>query len=156
MAGDEGKKLILVVDDEPDVVTYISTLLEDNGYQTVSASNGIEAGAKIQEQRPDLITLDMSMPGKSGVKVYRELKESSDMNDIPVLVVTGVTGYGGKSEEFEKFLGTRRQVPPPSGFVPKPIEPEEKRRLAGLREAIHGNEGLQALAKAQADSFSHP
>ena len=134
MAGEEGKKLVLVVDDEPDIVTYLTTLLQDNGYATVSAANGVEASARVKEQRPDLITLDMSMPEKSGVKVYRELKESSDMNTIPVLVVTGITGYGGKSEEFKKFLGTRRQVPPPDGFIPKPIEPEEL--LTRVKELI--------------------
>ena len=125
MAGDEGKKLILVVDDEPDIVTYLTTLLEDNGYQTDSAANGVEAMAKIRDKRPDLVSLDMSMPEKSGVKVYREMKESSEANTIPVLVVTGVTGFGGKSETFEKFLGTRKQVPPPDGFIAKPIEPDE-------------------------------
>jgi len=125
MAGDEGKKLILVVDDEPDIVTYLTTLLEDNGYQTDSAANGVEAMAKIKDKRPDLVSLDMSMPEKSGVKVYREMKESSEANTIPVLVVTGVTGFGGKSETFEKFLGTRKQVPPPDGFIAKPIEPDE-------------------------------
>ncbi len=125
MAADTAKKLILVVDDDPDVVTYITALLIDNGYDTASASDGVEAMAKIKENKPALITLDMSMPEKSGVKVYREVKENSDLADIPILVVTGVTGYGGKSESFEKFLGTRKQVPPPDGFIPKPIKQEE-------------------------------
>ena len=125
MAADTAKKLILVVDDDPDVVTYITALLIDNGYETASAEDGVEAMAKIRANKPALITLDISMPEKSGVKVYREVKENSDLADIPVLVVTGVTGFGGKSEEFEKFLGTRRQVPPPDGFIPKPIKQEE-------------------------------
>jgi len=125
MAADTAKKLILVVDDDPDVVTYITALLIDNGYETALAEDGVEAMAKIRANKPALITLDISMPEKSGVKVYREVKENSDLADIPVLVVTGVTGFGGKSEEFEKFLGTRRQVPPPDGFIPKPIKQEE-------------------------------
>ncbi len=125
MAADTAKKLILVVDDDPDVVTYITALLIDNGYETESAADGVEAMAKIKEKKPALITLDMSMPEKSGVKVYREVKENSELAGIPVLVVTGVTGFGGKSDGFEKFLGTRKQVPPPDGFIPKPIKQEE-------------------------------
>ena len=125
MAADTGKKLVLVVDDEPDVVTYITTLLQDNGYETASAADGVKAMAQIKENRPALITLDMSMPEKSGVKVYREVKENPDTADIPILVITGVTGFGGKSEDFEKFLGSRKQVPPPDGFIAKPVVPKE-------------------------------
>ncbi len=134
MAADTAKKLILVVDDDPDVVTYITALLIDNGYETESAVDGVEAMAKIKEKKPALITLDMSMPEKSGVKVYREVKENSDLADIPVLVVTGVTGFGGKSEGFEKFLGSRKQVPPPDGFIAKPIKQEDF--LAKVKELI--------------------
>ena len=119
------KKLILVVDDEPDVVSYLTTLFEDNGYATASAGDGNQALAKIKEKKPDLITLDMSMPGKSGVKAYRELKDDPALASIPVLVVTGVTGYGGKPDDFQKFLATRKQVPPPDGFIPKPLDRDE-------------------------------
>jgi len=125
MATDAGKKFILVVDDEPDVVTYLTTLFEDNGYQTDSAKNGAEALDKIAKQKPDLVTLDMSMPEKSGVKTFRELKNNPDTAGIPVLVVTGVTGFGGSSKDFEKFLGTRKQIPPPEGFIAKPLDREE-------------------------------
>jgi len=120
-----GKKMIMVVDDEPDVVAYLTTLLQDHGYETASAKDGNEALAKIKEKKPDLITLDMSMPGKSGVKAYRELKDDPALAKIPVLVITAVTGFGGKSEDFQKFLSTRKHVPPPDGFIPKPLDREE-------------------------------
>ncbi len=125
MAADAAKKLILVVDDEGDVRTYLTTLLKDNGYETMAASNGNEAMDIIKQKKPDLITLDMSMPEKSGVKVYREVKESDALKDTPVLVVTAVTGFGDKSEEFEKFISSRKHVPPPDGFIAKPIDREE-------------------------------
>ena len=118
-------KRILVVDDEPDVVTYLTTLLEDNGYQTDSAKDGNQAMERVKQNKPDLITLDMSMPEKSGIKFYREIKDDPDLAKIPVVVVTAVTGWGGKPEEFQKFLETRKQVPPPDGFVAKPIEKDE-------------------------------
>ncbi len=113
------QKTILIVDDEPDVCTYISTLLEDHGYATISAKDGGEALFKLKAGSPDLITLDISMPEKSGVKLYREIKEDSRWKKIPIIIITGV------SEDFQKFISTRRQVPPPEGYLSKPINQEE-------------------------------
>jgi len=119
------KKTILILDDEPHVVTYLSTLLEDHGYATVSASNGIEGMEKIKAKQPDLITLDITMPEQSGIRFYRDLRENPDWISIPVIVVTAVTGYGGDPEPFEKFLSTRKQVDPPQAFLSKPIDQDE-------------------------------
>jgi CheY-like chemotaxis protein len=119
------KKTILILDDEPHVVTYLSTLLEDNGYATECASNGIEGMEKIRANKPDLITLDITMPEQSGIRFYRNLRDNPEWNLIPVIVVTAVTGYGGDPEPFEKFLSTRKQVPPPQGFLSKPIDQKE-------------------------------
>jgi CheY-like chemotaxis protein len=120
-----GRKKILILDDEPDVVTYLETLLQDNGYDTVSARDGSEGMEKTIREKPDLITLDISMPEKSGIRFYRELKESPDLASIPVVIVTAVTGYGGKPEDFQKFISSRKHVPPPEGFVAKPIDRAE-------------------------------
>ena len=111
----EEKKTILVVDDEPDVVTFISTVLTDHGYETVTAKDGVEALDRVKERRPDLISLDITMPEKSGVKFYREMRESDEYKDIPIVIVTGL------SDDFQKFISTRRQVPPPDGYLSKPI-----------------------------------
>ena len=125
MSEDQGnRKKILVVDDEPSVVSYLETLLQDNGYDTISASNGREGLEKARSEKPDLVTLDISMPEKSGVRLYTDLRGDPALAGVPVVIVTGVTGFGGKSEEFQKFISTRKQVPPPDGFVPKPIEQE--------------------------------
>ena len=112
----EGRRKVLVVDDEEDILTYLSTLLEDNGYETVIARDGAQALAKVKEDRPDLITLDISMPERSGVGFYRDLKESAEWSSIPVLMITVVTGG------FDKYISSRRQVPPPYGFLPKPVD----------------------------------
>ncbi|MFH1742496.1 MAG: response regulator [bacterium] len=125
MSPDVGKKLILVVDDEPDAVTYLTTLFQDHGYATQSAKDGNEGMAKIQQKKPDLVTLDISMPEKSGIKLYREIKENPKLADIPVLVITGVTGYGGSPDDFEKFLSSRKHVPPPEGFIGKPFDRDQ-------------------------------
>ena len=113
------QKTILIIDDEPDTVTYFSSLLQDNGYRTLTAENGHQALAKIREAQPDLITLDVSMPETSGVRCYRELKESEAWKSIPVIVITGI------SEDFRRFISTRRQVPAPEGYLSKPINEEE-------------------------------
>jgi CheY-like chemotaxis protein len=117
MAAD--KKTILIVDDEADVLTFLSTLFEDNGYATVQASDGDEALVKVRAGKPDLITLDITMPNKSGVRFYREMRESASWNKIPIIMVTGVAG------EFKNFISTRKQVPPPDGYLSKPIDRQE-------------------------------
>ena len=116
-------KTVLVVDDEPDAREFLATVLEDNGYATVLAKDGAEAISILESGRPDLVTLDITMPEKSGVAVYRKLKESDELKAIPVIIVTGVSG------EFEKFISTRRQVPPPEGYVSKPVDHEQFMKL---------------------------
>ena len=115
-------KKILIVDDEPDVVGYLEMLLQDHGYTTVSAADGNEALELVRSERPDLVTLDISMPEASGTRFYRELKGDAELGDTPVLIVTAVTGYGGDPYGYEKFLSRSRLVPPPEGFFPKPID----------------------------------
>jgi CheY-like chemotaxis protein len=113
------QKRILIIDDEEDIRTYLSTLLADQGFQTVVAKDGAEAMKILQQEVPDLITLDISMPEKSGVKFFREIKTDDRWKGIPVVIVTGV------SEDFRNFISSRHQIPPPEGFVSKPISPDE-------------------------------
>lgn len=127
------KRTILIIDDEPDTLTYFSSLLEDNGYATVTAENGAEAIARVKEATPDLITLDITMPETSGVRCYRELREHETWRYIPVIVVTGI------SEDFRTFISSRKHVPPPDGYLSKPIDEHEflemVRRLIAARAA---------------------
>lgn len=113
------KKKVIVIDDEPDMVTFLTLLLEDNGYATVSAKDGQEGIEKVRTEHPDLVLLDITMPEKSGVRFYREIRGDSELKSIPVVIVTGV------AKEFKDFISTRRQVPPPDGFISKPIEKQE-------------------------------
>jgi len=118
-------KRILIVDDENDVRVYLSRLFSENGFAVESAADGNEAAAAVATARPDLITLDLSMPNKSGVRFYREMKSDASLSAIPIVLVTGVTGLGGNPKDTERFYRTRHNVPPPDGFVPKPVDPEE-------------------------------
>ncbi|MEJ2078076.1 MAG: response regulator [Acidobacteriota bacterium] len=121
----EGQKKILVLDDEPDVVTYLATLFEDHGYEVRSAGDGRQGLELARLWKPDLITLDITMPEHSGIRFYRNVREEEGLARIPVVIVTAVTGYGGDPRSFEKFISSRRQVPPPDAFVAKPIEPDQ-------------------------------
>jgi len=112
----DGLKTVLVVDDDPDARDFFITVLEDNGYATVSARDGNEAMQRLAEGIPDLVTLDVTMPEKSGVGVYRALRETEKFKGIPVIIITGVSG------DFKQFISTRRQVPPPDAYLGKPVE----------------------------------
>ncbi|MFH1610252.1 MAG: response regulator [Candidatus Bipolaricaulota bacterium] len=121
-AGAPAKKTVLIVDDEPDIVSYLEMLLRDNGFATMTAANGNEALEKVRREKPTLVTLDISMPEASGTRFYKELKTDPDLKAIPVFIVTGVTGLGGDEHAYERFISNRRLVPAPEGFFHKPID----------------------------------
>jgi DNA-binding response OmpR family regulator len=114
-----GKKKVLIVDDEPDVVTFLSSLLEDNGFEALSARDGEEGFRKTRAEHPDLISLDISMPHESGVRMYRDVVETAETADIPVIIVTGI------SRDFKQFIYGRKHLKPPDGYFEKPIDKEE-------------------------------
>jgi len=122
-------KRILVVEDEADLRVYISRVFEEGGFRTACAEDGDEALRAVEKERPDLITLDLSLPGTSGVRAYRTLKSRPETAGIPVIFITGVTGPGG-SRDTERFYFNRRQMPPPEGFLAKPVDPQQVLALA--------------------------
>ncbi len=122
------QKKILVVEDEPDEVSYLSALFADHGFGVISAGNGQEGFEKAKSQHPDLITLDISMPEESGVRMFRDLQNDPATAAIPVIIVTGV------SHEFKRFIETRRQVHPPVGYFDKP--PDRDQLLAKIDEVL--------------------
>jgi len=91
------RKRILIVEDEEDIATYLTTVFEDNGYEVDSAVDGVQAMSKIREHRPDLISLDVSIPEKTGMKIYCELKADPHLASIPIVMVTGI------GREFKKY-----------------------------------------------------
>ncbi len=123
-AGQGPAKTVLIVDDEPDIVSYLEMVLQDNGFRTLTAGNGNEALAMVKAERPDLVTLDVSMPEASGTRFYKEVRTDPDLKEIPIFIVTAVTGLGGDEQAYEKFLSGRRLVPAPEGFFHKPIDRE--------------------------------
>lgn len=121
-------KTILVVEDESDEVAYLSALFKDNGFDVISARNGREGFTKAKAHHPDAITLDITMPEESGVRMYRDLQDDASTADIPVVIITGV------SHEFKRFIETRKHVRPPAGYFDKP--PDRQELLARIREIV--------------------
>jgi DNA-binding response OmpR family regulator len=118
-------KKILIVDDEEDILAYLTTLFKDNGYETMIAHDGKEALAMMKKEKPDLVTLDIIMPKESGVRFYRDVKEDDELKNIPIIIITALTGWGYDPDGFHKFIKSRKQVPPPEGFLSKPVDREE-------------------------------
>ena len=80
------KKKVLVVDDDPDVRLFNTTVVEENGFIPVEATNGEEGLKKLKEEKPDLVILDVLMPRQSGIRLYRELKTDSAFKDVNVIL----------------------------------------------------------------------
>lgn len=134
MANPPRVKRVLIVDDDPNVVRYLEMLLQDQGFKTFCAFDGTEALEVARREKPDLVTLDISMPDVSGTKVYRELRTDSELATIPVVIITAIVGFDGDSYAYEKFISHRGKVPPPEGFFPKPIDAEAF--LATVRDLL--------------------
>ena len=126
----------MIVDDDPDNISIISLIVEDNGYTSVSAKNGKEGFELAKKEKPDLITLDLIMPEQSGIVMFQELKKDPDLCDIPVVIISGaseVTGVDLKhfifkqAEGYEKVVETSGmgKYSAPNAFVEKPVNPDE-------------------------------
>ena len=128
-------KKIMVIDDEPDVVIYLSTLLEENGYSVVGASDGMEGMQLLEETKPDLICLDVHMPEDSGIRLFELLKTKEQWRNIPVLIVTGYKMDDPELVHFTRTLSAK-SIPAPEGFLEKPINRESF--LMVVRQALRG------------------
>jgi CheY-like chemotaxis protein len=127
------RKTILVVEDEADETAYLGALFEDHGFAVISACNGQEGFEKAKSQHPDLITLDISMPEESGVRMFRDLQGDPATAAIPVIIITGIT------HEFKRFIETRKQVRPPAGYFDKP--PARDELIAKINEILSAKAG---------------
>ena len=111
---------ILVVDDDPDFVEIMRTILLTEGYQVVSAVNGDQALAKVRADRPDLILLDVMMSTVlDGVNVSQELAEDSELRDIPVIMVSSIA-----STEHAELFPTDQYLHI-DRWLSKPVQPAE-------------------------------
>jgi CheY-like chemotaxis protein len=116
-------KTVFVIDDEADVVTYLTTLFEDSGYKTDFASSYDVAFEKLKSIKPDVITLDLIMPGRSGLNLYHSLRTNEETKDIPVVIVSGVNPENPGQYDSRKFI-YEKDLPKPDGYIEKPVDTE--------------------------------
>jgi Fe-S oxidoreductase/CheY-like chemotaxis protein len=117
-------KVLLVADDEPDQVDYLSTVFEDNGAKVLQAKNGDEALELARKEKPDLLTLDLGMPGRDVGEVYETLRSDPDTADLKICIITG-------RPELRRLIYDR-SVSKPDGYLDKPVD--EERLVFNIRK----------------------
>lgn len=111
-------KKVLIIEDEQDILAYFESIFQDSGYDTISANDGFEGFELAKSEKPDMITLDITMPKQSGLKIYRQLKDHPDLKIIPIIIITAVDDFMGI------FLDDLKEYAPPEGIFYKPIDPK--------------------------------
>ncbi|MBI5418104.1 response regulator [Candidatus Poribacteria bacterium] len=131
------KDKVLVVDDDPDIRELLSQSLSSELFDVLLSENGEEALNMVDQDKPDLIILDIMMPGIDGLEVCRRLKENPQTNTIPVLMLTAKSGVGDKIEGF---------VTGAEEYIAKPFDPMnvEARVATILRRVKREKAKLQA------------
>ena len=115
-------KKILVVDDSPTTRKVVVLTLKQKGYTIVEAQDGLEALSKIDEERPDLILLDIILPKMDGYKILSIIKENKDFKDTPVIMLTSKDGIINKVKG--KLAGS-------AAYLTKPFQPKELLETVG-------------------------
>jgi DNA-binding response OmpR family regulator len=121
-----GKRKVLVVDDEQDVAKALKVRLKANGYHVVLASDSVQAVMIANKEKPDLIILDIMLPGGGGFAVAERLKQSQVTHRIPIIFLTGIPG--GEVRAYQ--LGA-------SAYVMKPYQPDAL--LETIQQALEKN-----------------
>jgi len=131
-------KTVLVVDDEADVRNFLKTALIEAGFKVVTARDGFEALKQVQAAAPDLISLDLVMPGRSGARFYRDLSKNERWSKIPVLIVTGHA-----HDELGKADLKELTMSGPGVYLEKPVSPENY--IAAVKRIL----GMETDAEAK-------
>ena len=118
----ETSRTALVVDDESTTRDFLRAILASIDWKVIEAPDGATALKLAEEQKPQLILLDVQMPGESGFSTFANLRENSATAEIPVVMVTGVaekTGIKFSGKEMGEFIGKE-----PNAYLEKPVDPE--------------------------------
>jgi len=132
---EEKKKTILVVDDEPDIRLFLKTVLEDAGFEAMTADNGKHALERIKDHKPDLISVDLVMPRMGGLKLIKYLQKNPQLAGIPFIVVTAHARDELGREDFLKLKAEKFLVGPHS-YMEKPIVPSEYIKMINVRLGV--------------------
>ena len=123
--------VFVVVDDEPDQLEFLATFFEDHGARVFRASNGDEGLEMARRQKPDLLTLDLEMPGRSADEVFEILRTDPELSEIKVCIITG-------HPELRRLIydSTVRR---PEGYLDKPVD--EGRLMLNVRKILRLRHG---------------
>ena len=145
-------KKVLVVDDDPNTVRFLTVALEENGYEAIGAADGKEGFERVVADKPDLILLDVMMPKRTGFTMFKQMKKTEGMENVPVIMLTGVTAsldaqdeksgdtfeqpFAGLRESLRKAIEEMKEdgVDRPEFFIEKPIDPDMV--IGKIRELI--------------------
>jgi Fe-S oxidoreductase/ActR/RegA family two-component response regulator len=117
---------IVVADDEPDQLVYLATVMEDYGATVYQAATGDEALKLAREEKPDLVTLDLAMPGRPVTEIFELLRSDSELEGLKICIITG-------RPEMRKLIYQRMETPP-DGYLDKPLSEEDL--LLGVRKVL--------------------
>ncbi|NLB91335.1 MAG: response regulator transcription factor [Clostridiales bacterium] len=137
---EQGSK-ILFIDDDPNILKLVQLYLEKEGYQVVTATRGDEGLATFKKSLPQLVLLDIMMPGMDGWQVCRAIRQESN---VPIIMLTA------KDETFDKVLGLELGA---DDYVSKPFEPKE---LVARIKAVLRRSALSVSAQEEGQSVSYP
>ncbi len=135
------RKQFMIVDDSEESREFMGAILESNGYAYRAASGGTEAMKVMSETKPDMVLLDIMMPDKNGLFVFKDIKKDPELKDIPVIFITGVSDETGVNvqtgekmavesyaDQYSRSVGARvhkkLSTLTPDGFIEKPIDPD--------------------------------
>lgn len=115
-------KKVLVVDDERSIVTYLTAVLEDHGYGTCSAADGLEGLEVARREKPDLICMDVMMPKRSGISLYEQVRKDRALRAVPVVFISAYNHVRDLRDPaaFRKII-TDKTIPQPEVCLEKPI-----------------------------------
>ena len=130
---------ILIIDDEPDVIKYLTVVLKSNGFEPHSINSVKEARSVVEKIRPDLICLDIMMPEETGLSFYAKMKHDKKMSQIPVIIISGVVQLG--EFDFRSYLSDR-SIPQPELFMEKPVNVEKL--IGAINRLIGSNNSLKS------------
>ena len=136
---DEGMKKILIIEDEPNIRELILYNLKTNGYDGIAAEDGIMGITMVHREKPDLILLDLMLPGKSGYDICKELREEG--NNVPIIMITA------KTEETDKVTGLESGA---DDYISKPFGIREM--MARIKAVLRRYEAVQGVSLNDGDT----
>jgi CheY-like chemotaxis protein len=115
----------MIVDDETDIQAYLMAALEDIGYSTCTVNDINDILGSIYQEKPDLIILDIMMPDRSGISIYREIQQNPEFKTIPIILMSGLSS---KNDFIAKLFHDQKKsdkIAVPDVFIEKPIQLEK-------------------------------